>query len=48
MKRIKIADGADLPPQVERLFSETKTLLYSDIPDHDTLKMIQKHVQKAH
>ncbi|MCY7985787.1 primosomal protein N', partial [Bacillus inaquosorum] len=46
-KELKIADSADLPPQVERLFSETKTLLYSDIPDHDTLKMIQKHVQKG-
>ncbi|MED4647274.1 DEAD/DEAH box helicase family protein, partial [Bacillus inaquosorum] len=46
-KELKIAHGADLPPQVERLFSETKTLLYSDIPDHDTLKMIQKHVQKG-
>ncbi|MCY7822808.1 primosomal protein N' [Bacillus spizizenii] len=46
-KELKIAYGADLPPQVERLFSETKTLLYSDIPDHDTLKLIQKHVQKG-
>ncbi|OZS77334.1 hypothetical protein CF394_11900, partial [Tetzosporium hominis] len=46
-KELKIAHGADLPPQVERLFSETKTLLYSDIPDHDTLKLIQKHVQKG-
>ncbi|MCY7891543.1 primosomal protein N' [Bacillus vallismortis] len=46
-KELKIAHGADLPPQVERLFSETKTLLYSDIPDHDMLKLIQKHVQKG-
>lgn len=46
-KELKIAHGADLPPQVERLFSETKTLLYSDIPDHDTLKLIQRHVQKG-
>ncbi|MEC1547072.1 primosomal protein N' [Bacillus rugosus] len=46
-KELKIVHGADLPPQVERLFSETKTLLYSDIPDHDTLKLIQKHVQKG-
>ncbi|MFH0345617.1 primosomal protein N' [Bacillus vallismortis] len=46
-KELKITQGADLPPQVDRLFSETKTLLYSDIPDHDTLKLIQKHVQKG-
>ncbi|ADV96597.1 primosomal protein N' [Bacillus subtilis] len=46
-KELKIAHGADLPPQVERLFSETKTLLYSDIPDHETLKLIQRHVQKG-
>ncbi|MGG1247145.1 primosomal protein N' [Bacillus spizizenii] len=46
-KELKIAYDADLPPQVERLFSQTKTLLYSDIPDHDTLKLIQKHVQKG-
>lgn len=46
-KELKIANGAELPPQVERLFSETKTLLYSDIPDHNTLKLIQKHVQKG-
>ncbi|MEC1749296.1 primosomal protein N' [Bacillus mojavensis] len=47
-KELKIAEGADIPPQVERLFSETKSLLYSDIPDHDTLKIIQKQVQKGH
>ncbi|PLR94389.1 primosomal protein N' [Bacillus halotolerans] len=47
-KELKIAEGADIPPQVERLFSETKSLLYSDIPDHDTLKSIQKQVQKGH
>ncbi|MCP9299643.1 primosomal protein N' [Bacillus halotolerans] len=47
-KELKIAEGADIPPQVERLFSETKSLLYTDIPDHDTLKIIQKQVQKGH
>ncbi|WP_286058553.1 primosomal protein N' [Bacillus mojavensis] len=47
-KELKIAEGADIPPQVERLFSETKSLLYSDIPDHDTLKIIQKLIQKGH
>lgn len=46
-KELRVAYDAELPPQVERLFSETKTLLYSDIPDHDTLKLIQKHVQKG-
>ncbi|MEC1678735.1 primosomal protein N' [Bacillus mojavensis] len=47
-KELKIAEGADIPPQIERLFSDTKSLLYSDIPDHDTLKIIQKQVQKGH
>ncbi|MGF7533250.1 primosomal protein N' [Bacillus mexicanus] len=46
-KELKIAQGVDLPPQVGQLFSETKTLLYSDIPDHNTLKLIQKYVQKG-
>ncbi|WP_445429540.1 primosomal protein N' [Bacillus atrophaeus] len=46
-KELKISGDDPLPPQIERLFSERKSLLYSDIPDRETLKLIQKCVQKG-
>ncbi|WP_182070702.1 primosomal protein N' [Bacillus haynesii] len=46
-KEIKVIGDKPLPEPLKTLFSQKKTLSYSDINDHGTLKLIQRQVQEG-
>ncbi|MGE6631349.1 primosomal protein N' [Bacillus sp. NPDC077027] len=47
-KEIQVISQEALPQSLKELFGQQQSLLYSQIPDAPSLKLIQKHVQQGH